>query len=186
MFLILRSILLSIVDRIRAARDPIGFVRSLGVRAGDNVNFYGVSKAMFGSEPWMISFGNDCYIAAGVQFITHDGATSILRKEVPTLEWTAPIDIGNDVMIGLRTIIMPNVKIGNRCIVGAGSVVSKNIPDNSVYAGVPAKYICSTDEYLAKMKAKSLGCGHLHGEEKAKRIREIYQEKGWFDRSKAE
>lgn len=186
MFQFLRSIFLAILDRMRSARDPIGFARSLGVTVGNNVRFYGVSKAMFGSEPWMISIGNDCYITAGVQFVTHDGGTLILRKEEPTLEWTAPIEIGNDVYIGVRTIILPDVKIGNRCIVGAGSIVSKSIPDNSVYAGIPARYICSTDEYLAKMKAKSLGCGHLRGEEKAERIREIYQAKGWFDRNLAE
>jgi len=186
MFNLLRSIFFAIWDRIRAARDPVGFARSLGVRVGNNVRFYGMSKAMFGSEPWMISIGNDCYITAGVQFINHDGGTLILRKEEPTLEWTAPIEIGNDVYIGVRTIILPNVKIGNRCIVGAGSIVSKNIPDNSVYAGVPAKYICSTDEYLLKMKAKSLACGHLHGEEKAERIKAIYKTKGWFDQSMEE
>ncbi|CAI09469.1 similar to Protein capG, involved in capsular polysaccharide (CPS) biosynthesis [Aromatoleum aromaticum EbN1] len=180
MLQLLKSLIRSLRDRVFAARDPIGFARSLGVRVGKNVRFYGVSRAMFGSEPWMISIGNDCYITAGVQFINHDGGTLILRKEEPTLEWTAPISIGNDVYIGVRTIILPNVRIGNRCIVGAGSIVSRSIPDNSVYAGIPARFICSTDDYLAKMKAKSLACGHLPGNQKAEVIKQIYRDRGWF------
>lgn len=136
---------------------------------------------MFGSEPWMIKIGNNVYITAGTDFITHDGGTLILRKEIPDLEWSAPIEIGDDVYIGFRCIILPGVKIGNRCIIGAGSVVNRNVPDNSVYAGVPARHIGTTDEYLAKMQAKSLKCGHLVGAEKDAVLRRIYAENGWFD-----
>lgn len=131
---------------------------------------------MFGSEPWMISIGDNVYITAEVQFVTHDGGTLILRKEIPDLEWSATIKIGNDVYIGIRTIILPGVTIGNRCIIGAGSVVSRSIPDNSVAAGVPAKVIKTTDEYLEKMKRKSLKCGHLKSVAKDKVLREIYKD----------
>lgn len=177
----LRSIFASLLDKIRAARDPIGFARSLGVRVGNNVRFYGISRAMFGSEPWLIAIGNNVYITAGVQFVTHDGGTLVLRHEQPDLEWTAPIEIGDYVYIGVRSIILPNVRIGDRCIIGAGSVVSKDVPANSVFAGVPARRICSTDEYLEKLKAKSLGCGHLPPAEKAAVIREFYERQGWFE-----
>lgn len=176
----LRTILVSISDRFRAARNPVGFARSLGVRIGSNVRFYGISRAMFGSEPWMIAIGSNVYITAGVQFVTHDGGTLVLRHEQPDLEWTAPIEIGDRVYIGVRSIILPNVRIGDRCIIGAGSVVSKDVPSNSVFAGVPARRICSTDEYLEKLKAKSLGCGHLPPNEKAAVIREFYERQGWF------
>ena len=175
------SAIRALKDRRFAMNDPVGFVRSLGVRVGEGVRFYAVSRGMFGSEPWMIKIGNNLHITAGCTFVTHDGGTLILRKDEPTLEWTAPIEIGNDVYIGTQCIILPNVKIGDRCIVGAGSIVTRDIPKNSVVAGVPARMICSTDEYLEKMKSKSLGCGHLRGEEKAKVIRGIYAERGWFD-----
>ena len=52
-----------------------------------------------------------------------------------------PVVIGNDVWIGLRSVIMPGVKIGNHVIVGAGSVVTKDIPDYAVVGGAPAKII---------------------------------------------
>jgi len=144
----------------------VKFARSLGVRLGENVRFYGISRAMFGSEPWLITIGNNVFITAGVHFVTHDGGTLILRKEVPDLEWTAPIKIGNDVYIGVRSTILPGVTIGNRCIIGACSVVNKDIPDNSVAAGCPAKVVRSTDDYLERLKAKSLKLGHLSGKEK--------------------
>ena len=48
---------------------------------------------------------------------------------------------------------MPNVKIGSDCIIGAGSVVTHDVPDGSVYAGNPARLICTVDEYYSKQKA---------------------------------
>ena len=163
-----------LIGSTRAYLDPVGYARSVGVRMGDNVVIYGMASRMFGSEPWMITLGSNVYLTAGVMFLTHDGGTLILRKEVPDLEWTAPITVGNDVYIGFRTMIMPGVKIGNRCIIGAGSIVTKDIPDNSVAAGVPCRVIKTTDEYLAQMRAKSLKCGHLPADEKAEVIKRLY------------
>jgi len=97
-----------------------------------------------------------------------------LRKYIPDLEITAPIEIKNDVFIGISCIILPGVTIGNNCIIGAGSVVTKDIPDNSVAAGVPARIIKSTDEYLEKLKYKSLHLGHLAGKEKERELKKIF------------
>ena len=85
---------------IHAKLDPLGYARSIGVTLGENVHFYGMPSGMFGTEPWLITIGNNVHITSGCAFITHDGGTLILRKEVPDLEWTAPISIGNDVYIG--------------------------------------------------------------------------------------
>lgn len=56
--------------------------------------------------------------------------------------------------VGAGSIILPGVHVGNRVIIGAGSIVTKDIPDNSVAVGNPAKVICPIDEYLDKEKAK--------------------------------
>ena len=71
--------------QVRAKIDPNGYARSLGVRLGQNVHFYGMKPGMFSTEPWLISIGDNVYITAGCQFVTHDGGTLILRKEVPDL-----------------------------------------------------------------------------------------------------
>ena len=70
----------------------------------------------------------------------------ILKKKIGS------IHIEDNVFIGSHTIILCDVNIGSNVIIGAGSLVNKDIPANSVYAGVPAKYICSFDEFVEKRK----------------------------------
>ena len=54
---------------------------------------------------------------------------------------TQPVTIGDDVWIGANAVILPGVNIGNHCVVAAGAVVTKDVPDNTLVAGVPAKPI---------------------------------------------
>lgn len=67
------------------------------------------------------------------------------RTDIPMMEQgddeVRPVSIGNDVWIGRRAMIMPGVSIGNGCIIGAGAVVTKDIPDYCVVGGVPAKIL---------------------------------------------
>ena len=55
--------------------------------------------------------------------------------------------------IGAGTIVLPRVEIGNRVVIGAGSVITKSIPENSVVVGNPAKAICTYDEYMEKQQS---------------------------------
>lgn len=168
------QILIFVKKFILSKINPIGYAKRLGVNLGNNVRFYGMKPNMFSTEPWLITIGNNVDITADVTFVTHDGGTLVLRKEVPDLELTAPITIGNDVYIGIKTIILPGTKIGNRCIVGAGSVVKGEFPDNSVIAGVPAKVIKTVDEYLEKAQQNSLHFGHLSAKEKEKALKKYF------------
>ena len=129
---------------------------------------------MFGTEPWLVSLGDNVHITDEVKFLTHDGGTLILRHLIPDLEITKPIRIGDNVYIGIRSIILPGITIGNNVIIGAGSVVTKNIPDNSVAAGVPAKIIKTMDEYRIKAEQESLHFGHLIGKAKEIKLKEYY------------
>ncbi len=70
---------------------------------------------------------------------------------------------------------MPGVLIGNNVIIAAGSVVTRDIPDNSVVGGVPAKFIKTTDDYLEGIKKRSLHLGHLKGNEKDKELRKVLE-----------
>lgn len=79
---------------------------------------------------------------------------------------------GNDV------IILPGVTISSNVVIGAGAVVSRNIPDNSVAVGVHARVIKTADEYLEKLKSESLHLGHLKGEERDRAIMRHFNYKG--------
>ncbi len=168
------KILKYIYNTVLTKIDPIAYAKAIGVNLGKNVKFYGMKPGMFSTEPWLITIGDNCYITANCQFVTHDGGTLILRKQVPDLEITAPISIGNDVYIGLNTTILPGTKVGNRCIIGACSLVNGEFPDNSVIAGVPARIIKTVDEYLEQAKKKSLHLGHLDAKEKEKALKKHF------------
>lgn len=118
------------------------------------------------------------HITNGARFITHDGGTLIFRKYVPDLEITKPITIGNDVYFGNNVMVMPGCKIGNKVVIGAGAVVTKDIPDNSVAVGVPARVIKTADEYFEKLKRESLHLGHLKGQEKDLALKKHFKYKG--------
>jgi acetyltransferase-like isoleucine patch superfamily enzyme len=102
------------------------------------------------SEPYLVKIGNHCGIAAGVQFITHDGGCFIFRDQIPEIHVFGKIEIKDNCMIGTNSIILPNVTIGPNSVVGAGSVVVKDVLPNTVVAGVPAKIISPISEYKEK------------------------------------
>ena len=153
-------------------RNPIKYVKKIGVNLAGRLFIYG--NITWGSEPWIISIGDNVHLTNGVKFITHDGGTLLFRDRVPDLEITKPITIGNNVYVGNDVLFMPGVNIGNNVVIGAGAVVTRDIPDNSVAVGVPARVIKSIDEYFEKIKSESLHLGHLKGEEKDKALREYY------------
>lgn len=167
-----KRLLLYIPDHLQAKISPEKYAKRKGVKMNGRVYFYGYPN--LGSEPWMITMGNNVHITQDVKFITHDGAVLILRQYVPDLEITKPIVIGNDVFIGANSILLPGVSIGNRCIIAAGSVVTGTIPDNSVVGGVPAKFIKSTDDYFEKVQKESLHLGNLSAFAKEKALKRYY------------
>lgn len=114
------------------------------------------------------------HITDGCRFLTHDGGTLIFRQYVRDLEITKPIVIGDDVYIGNNVLILPGVKIGSKVVIGAGAVVTKDIPDNSVVVGVPARKIKTADEYFQKIQKESLHLGNLKGQEKDKALMKYY------------
>ena len=151
-----------------------GFAKWIGVKMGSNVHIYGNPFSMFGTEPWCVMLGNNVHITREVLFVTHDGGTLLFRHIIPDLEITNKITVGNNVYLGVRTIILPGVNIGNNCIIAAGSVVTKDIPENSVVGGVPARFIKTTDDYLEGIKSRSLHLGHLKGKEKDQALRKYF------------
>jgi len=106
----------------------------------------------------LISIGSNVHLASKVLLVTHDAIHLCLNalnnsdaNEKPIFkEKIGCIQIGDDVFVGSNTTILYDVKIGSKVIIGAGSVVNKNIPDNSVVVGVPAKVIGTFDDFQKK------------------------------------
>ena len=109
----------------------------------------------FGSEPFLVHLGSRITIADGVRFITHDGGVRVLRREHPDLHIYGKVSVSDNVFIGVNSIILPGVTIGSSCVIGAGSVVTKDLPPGGVYAGVPCKRIRSIAEYELSSVGKS-------------------------------
>lgn len=158
---------------IKLILSPVSYAKRIGVNfPAGGIHLYGA--VAWGTEPWIITLGNNVHITDGVKFITHDGGTLLLRDKIPDAEITKPIVVGNDVYIGNNVILLPGVNIGNRVIIGAGAIVTKDIPDNSVAVGIPARAIKTFDEYFEKVERESLHLGHLKGQEKDRALMEYY------------
>lgn len=90
------------------------------------------------------------------------------------------ICIGDNAFIGAHAIILPGVTIGNRCIVGAGAVVTKSFPDGSIIGGNPARLIGNSDDFLEKYK--NIAFGRKDFENGKKYCTEHYPERVLHDR----
>ena len=103
----------------------------------------------------LISIGNNVWMASGVEFITHDVTHFMLNGIKDNYKYTEKIgciEIENNVFIGADTKILYNVKVGDNVIIAAGALVNKDVPSNSVWGGVPARFICSFEDYLQKRR----------------------------------
>ena len=134
-------------------------MRKIGVKIGDNVKLNCQTNS-FGTEPYLISVGDNCLFACGLKIHTHDGAVSVLNNlnyfDGERMDKMARVKIGNNVYTGTDVTIMPGVTIGDNCIIGAGAVVTKDIPSNSVAVGVPARVVRTIDEYYQSALERGL------------------------------
>lgn len=92
-----------------------------------------------------VKFGDNVFIAPNCAFYT-SGHPLNAQTRNQGLEYAYPIEIGNNVWIGGNTVVLPGVKIGDNCVIGAGSIVTKDIPSNSVAVGNPCKVIKNINE----------------------------------------
>lgn len=149
------------------------YLRNNGCTIGENTRLLCYVSDL-GSEPYMIKIGNDCLISHNVSFFTHDGGVKVLNSmnyfDGKSMDKIGFITIGNNCFIGNGSKIMPGVTIGDNVIVGAGAIITKDVPSNCVVAGVPAKVICSIDEYYQKNIDLFIPTGNMSREEKKEYI----------------
>jgi len=154
---------------------PVAYAKSLGVVMNGVVTIYGSSYKMFSAEPYLVTLGDNVYISLDAKFICHDGSVLPFRKDIPDLDITKRINVGDNVFIGLGALVLPGVTIGNNCVVGAYAVVTKDVPDGTIVGGNPARVIKKTSKYLEKAQEDSIHIGHLTGKDKVKRYKEIFE-----------
>ena len=172
---ILKKTIRKIILREKAdSNSYISYLRKRGVEIGDFCYIPEPSSVLIDlTAPWLITMGDNITLTHGTVILTHDYGWSVLKKsgdhKGSIIGAQSPVKIGNNVFVGVNTVITRGVTIGDNVIIGAGSVVSKNCESNSVYAGVPAKKIMSMEEYAAKRIQKQF--------EEAKALAIAYREK---------
>ena len=150
----LKRIINKIVELYKKT-DPEKYARSLGVKIGKNCV---VGNAVWGSEPYLISLGDHVLLSFEVAFVTHDASHWCFKDEpgYEDVKQFGSIRVGNNVFIGCRSTILRGVTIGDNSIIGACSLVNKDIPAGEVWAGVPARYITTTEEYKKRCLANQI------------------------------
>ncbi len=161
------SLLASLAWHLKSDEKKLELLRSRGLTIGGGCEI--LNGYDFGSEPYLVTIGNNVRLASGVKITTHDGGVWVLRHLYPELsdiDRFGRVTIGDNCHIGMDAMIMPGVTIGRNCIVGARSVVTHDVPDNTVVAGAPARPIGTIDRYREKHEEEFVNTKHLGFEEK--------------------
>jgi acetyltransferase-like isoleucine patch superfamily enzyme len=126
--------------------------KTLGFGAGASIyhNAYVLGDVRVGADTWIgpfvmldgsggaIEIGEWCSISTGVHVYTHDTVKRSLTGGRSDAE-RAPVRVGDCSYVGSQAVILPGVSIGHHCVVGASSLVNRNVPPYSIAAGVPAR-----------------------------------------------
>jgi acetyltransferase-like isoleucine patch superfamily enzyme len=108
----------------------VQLARAMGIKVGKNI-YIGKYCIIDDTFPSLITIQNNVVISFGSTITTHDATSNRI----------APVVIKRGAFVGARSIILPGVTINENSIVGAGSVVTRNVPSNTIVGGVPAKVI---------------------------------------------
>ena len=144
----------------------IKYLRDCGVKIGKDVRFYNApSNTVDNDNGMFIEIGDNVQITKNVKILAHDYSFSVIanayndfsRKQLVT-------KIGNNVFIGQSAIILMGAEIGDNVIIGAGSIVTGKVESNSVYAGNPAKKICTLEQYRDKNREKFVDSAKIYAE----------------------
>lgn len=152
-------------------------LRKGGAEIGEDVLIYSPHNTVIDQTmPFLLKIGDHVRITEGVVILVHDYSWSVLKRlekdEIcpgRILGAQSSVEIGSNVFIGMHTVITRGVKIGDNVVIGSGSVVTKDCPSGGVYAGNPAKWIMSIEDFYRKREA--------HQFEEAKEIALAYRKR---------
>ena len=134
----------------------VKFLKDSGVLVGGGAKFRPHSTEIDLTRPSLISIGENCYFNKNFTLLTHDWVTRVfLHTGRNFLNSSGRVKIGNNVSFGENVMVLKGVTIGDNCFIGAGSIVTKDIPANSIAVGSPCKVIISLEDYYQKRLIKS-------------------------------
>lgn len=115
------------------------WIKRFNIFAEAGENFYFCPRKI-PADPKLIKFHNNVSVATDVMFINHDVSQKVFNhyKELSLSKYYGCIEVGNNVFIGARATILPNVYICDNVFIAAGSIVTKSITESGIYGGVPA------------------------------------------------
>lgn len=133
----------------------IRYLRRLGMRIGDGTVLYDPRNVLIDeTRPWMIEIGKNVQIGRGVSILTHGYEWAVLKGVYgEVLGSSGKVTIGDNVFLGVNAVILKGVAIGSNTVIGAGSVVTRDIPGNCIAAGNPVRVLMSLEEYRNRRKA---------------------------------
>jgi maltose O-acetyltransferase len=151
-FVLIRELLNKAIIFIKYNDDTIAeYYRKQGAHVGRNCR---IEIRVRLHQAHLVEIGDHVFIGAGALLHTYDLGSWIAREEIPDLTITGKIIIEDNCMIGANSQLLPNIRIGQNSIVGAGSVVISDVPPNSIVMGVPARVIGSSLKYRERHVAE--------------------------------
>lgn len=132
------------------------FLREKGVEIGESTHICARTCLIDYTRPSLVSIGKNCFINEHFTLLTHDYVTKVfLHMGLGFINSSGRVSIGNNVSFGQNVMVLKGVTIGDNCFIGAGSIVTKDIPSNSIAVGSPCKVIMSLEEYYNKRLSRS-------------------------------
>lgn len=143
--------LLSLLINLIFIKPRILYLKSKGIKIGHST-FISPKAYIDAHKGAKVIIGENCYITRNVIILNHTDT----KRGGPLGIWESKggkrlygdVIIGNNVFIGVNSVVMPGVKIGDNVIVGALSLVNKDIPEGKIVTGIPAKIVGNTSEHI--------------------------------------
>ena len=136
----------------------IRWLRKQGVQIGENCIFRAPRTSRIDvSRPTLVTIGDNVDMNMNFQILTHDWASLVFRSKYHDfINSSSHVTLGSNIYIGTNVVILKGVTIGDNCIIGAGSVVTHDIPSDSVAVGSPCKVVYSLQDYYERRKREGL------------------------------
>lgn len=137
----------------RSSENYIAYLCKKGIEIGEGTYLRAKTCDIDTSRPSLVTIGKNCYMNEHFTLLTHDWVTLLfINTGRDFINSSGKVTIGNNVSFGQNVTVLKGVSIGDNCFIGAGSIVNKDIPANSIAVGAPCRVIMTLEEYYQKRK----------------------------------